>query len=203
MESEQASDTGCVPYCTCDMGRCADRRTALAGARGEVLDDPLVFSSPELVTGIAPDVLESLVSLYSQWAAEEDRPYDPEFFASCLVRMASEGSLVPVVAFETCVDPGASVGQPEAYLKPVGCVLLFLYRDHFSGMRCGMVDHLYVVPENRGSFLGIELGQAANAMCDFFDVQKRRVPAKPETANYYWRNLPAGYRLDTVIFTRG
>ena len=132
--------------------------------------------------------IRDLVDLYQQWADEEERPFDEDSFLSYVVEMLSRGGLVPIVL--TVND------------EAVGCVMMMLYRDLFSGKLGAMADHFYVMPDYRCRGAGKLMHSACDSLADCFDVKIKRCPSRAYLENYYRRILPPEYKLASVMFEK-
>lgn len=130
----------------------------------------------------------ALAELYEEWCEAEGNPFDIQHFIGTLVAHIGEGALVPVVLWD---------GD-----KPAGAAMMQLFREMFSPTLAAMLGQLYIRPEYRGSRKGAELGMQLIHMAEWLGATSIRVPARPETANYYWRSLPPGYAMTTVIFSK-
>lgn len=128
-----------------------------------------------------------MANLYGLWAAEEGHPFDRDFFLLCIADRLQNGGLIPMLF----VDGDF----------PIGCVMIGLFREMFSGRRGAMADHFYVLPEWRGAGVGKLVFPATMAVGDWFDVEIRRVPGSASMVEYYRKLLPESFKLDTVIFT--
>ena len=155
------------------------------GSTGDGLrDDPCLVPRAE----ISERQIRDLVDLYQQWADEENRHFDEDSFLGYVIELLSRGGLIPIVL---------TVGE-----EAVGCVMVMIYRDLFSGKLGAMADHFYVMPEYRRLGAGKLALKTCDALADCFDVKVKRCPSRAYLENYYRRILPPEYKLASVMFEK-
>ena len=104
----------------------------------------------------------ALELLWKSWIAEKGCEYHPEIWVNYMRNMLQSGHYMPLVAYD---------GD-----TPVGMVEAMWTWDPFHGMKHGMGDHAYILPEHRKAGLYTEMVMALSDMADRWQTETESLP---------------------------